>query len=334
MPFELTHQECLVVRLSALGDAILTTGVLKYWHEQAGLTFRVLTKPHFAPIFDNHPAVSGIISVEEKDLHGQGWVRFCRHLAHDHGHLRLVDLHANLRTMVLRLVWPGQARKYPKSSLIRRIFLTSGGRFFGARLRRANVPQRYSMALQDTPAPVDQVRPIVYLRPDETASARNLLHRLGLTRPIAIHPYATHPAKTPPPQVWQTAINLLRNAGHEVIVIGKSPASLVAGSSFDLTNSTDLRLTAALLSHCSGLLTGDSGPMHLGTAVSIPTIALFGPTTKEWGFYPSGPGDRVHQVACPQAPCSLHGQQACRLNNRCMTEIPPRLLVDLAGQLA
>ena len=47
----LNNQECLTVRLSALGDAILTTGVLTYWQDQFGLTFHVLTKPALAPVF-------------------------------------------------------------------------------------------------------------------------------------------------------------------------------------------------------------------------------------------------------------------------------------------
>ena len=53
MPFALTNRECLTARLNALGDAILTTGVLRYWHERAGLSFHVLTRSTLAPIFQN-----------------------------------------------------------------------------------------------------------------------------------------------------------------------------------------------------------------------------------------------------------------------------------------
>lgn len=329
MTFFLTDQECLTVRLSALGDAVLTTGVLKYWHDQAGLTFRVLTKPHCAPVFAHHPAVSAVIAVRDQDLHGQAWLRFCRSLARKHGRLPLIDLHGNLRTAILGLVWPGQVRRYPKFSLKRRIFLASGGRFFRTGLRRVNVPQRYSLALQDSPAPREQVRPHIVLHADEIAAARGLLRDRGLDKPIAVHPYATHPAKTPPAGIWRTVVAKLRSMGQDVIILGRHSAALEPESPHDLTNATDLRLTAAILAQCSALLTGDSGPMHLGTAVGTPTLAIFGPTTPEWGFYPSGPADRVHQIPCPNAPCSLHGQQACTLNNRCMTAIDPNTLADL-----
>ena len=36
--------------------------------------------------------------------------------------------------------------------------------------------------------------------------------------------------------------------------------------------------TAALLNRCRLLIANDSGPLHLGAAIGIPTIGLFGPT--------------------------------------------------------
>ncbi len=43
--------------------------------------------------------------------------------------------------------------------------------------------------------------------------------------------------------------------------------------------------TAALLRRCKLLIANDSGPLHLGAAIGIPTVGLFGPTTPEQ-FYP------------------------------------------------
>jgi len=327
LPF--SNQECLTVRLSALGDAILTTGVLAYWHEQAGLTFRVLTKPALTPVFDNHPAVTGIIGVREEDLHGASWIRFCRGLAKEFGRLPLIDLHSNLRTLLLRSLWPGPTRSYRKFSLSRRLFLATRHPLFAARLRRLNVPQRYCMALSPRVVAADALKPRIFLAGNEMTVARETLSRLGLTRPVAIHPYATHPAKTPRPEVWRNLIRNLEAQGEQVLILGRHDQPLLPQAPHDLTNATDLRATSALLSLCRVLVTGDSGPMHLATAVDTPVIALFGPTTKEWGFYPSGPHDVVHQSPCPKAPCSLHGQDACSLGNACMKDVSEKLILDL-----
>jgi len=328
-----TNRECLTVRLSALGDAILTTGVLEHWRRSRGLTFRVLTRPALAPVFENHPAVSAVITVDEDRLHGKRWLRFCRELARDCGQLPLVDLHVNLRTLLLRTVWPGPTRTYAKRSLTRRLFLLTRHPFFAAQLRRLNVPQRYSLALDTEAAQASELRPRIFLSPDEVARARETMEALGLSRPIAVHPFATHPAKTPGEEVWKTAISVLEGRGEQVLVLGRNPHPLFPGSARDLTNSTSLRATAALLSQCRCLVTGDSGPMHLATGVDTPVIALFGPTTREWGFYPSGPHDIVHQIDCAKAPCSLHGQDVCTLGNACMAGVSARLLLELLDSL-
>ena len=327
------NQECLTVRLSALGDAILTTGVLEHWRIQSGLTFQVLTRPALAPVFLNHPAVTGIITAEAEDLRPLAWLKFCRKLARQMGHLPLVDLHGSLRTLMLRLLWPAKTRAYPKFSLSRRLFLATRHPLPASRLQRFNVPQRYCMALNPSPASTDALRPRIFLDQREVAQAKAIIARLGLTRPVAIHPYATHPAKSPCPEVWQNLVRALEARGEETIILGRNDHPLFPGAPHDLTNATDLRTTSAILSMCRALVTGDSGPMHLATAVDTPVIALFGPTTQEWGFYPSGPRDIVYQSPCAQAPCSLHGQDACALGNACMRDVSAQKLLELLDRL-
>jgi ADP-heptose:LPS heptosyltransferase len=244
-----------------------------------------------------------------------------------------VDLHANLRTLILRALWPAQARAYAKRSLTRRLFLATRHPLFAARLARENVPQRYSLALESEAPDASVLRPRIFLDQEETSRARNLLTSLGLTRPIAVHPYATHPAKSPAPDVWRRAVIALEEKGEEILVLGRNPAPLLPDSPRDLTNATDLRTTAAIISQCRCLISGDSGPMHLATGVGTPAVALFGPTTAEWGFYPSGPHDIVHQIPCEKAPCSLHGQDACALDNACMKGVTASLLLELLDSL-
>jgi ADP-heptose:LPS heptosyltransferase len=218
-------------------------------------------------------------------------------------------------------------------SLSRRLFLATGHPLAAARLRRFNVPQRYSLALDPWPTDAAALRPRIFLDENEISQAKATLERLGLTRPVAIHPYATHPAKTPGPKVWQNLVQALEAKGEEVVILGRNDHPLFPGAPHDLTSATDLRATSAILSICRALVTGDSGPMHLATAVDTPVIALFGPTTQEWGFYPSGPRDIVYQSPCAQAPCSLHGQDACSLNNACMRDISAQKLIELLGSL-
>ncbi len=325
----ITDTDCLTVRLSALGDAILTTGVLEHWRRTRGLHFHILTRAALAPVFAEHPAVRGVIAVDTPDLRTRPWLRLCRELATRHGRLPLIDLHANLRTSILRAIWPGPKRTYAKLGLTRRLFLATRHPLFARRLRAMNVPQRYSLALDATAPDMAAVRPVIFLTADERAKAASILTERALNHPIAIHPFATHMAKTPPAEVWRALVRALRAEGRDVVILGRADTPLFPNQPFDLTNATDLRLTAAVLAASRCLISGDSGPMHLATAVGAPCIALFGPTTREWGFYPSGPHDIAHQSPCPDAPCSLHGQDTCTRDQACMNAISSDLIRDL-----
>ena len=68
----------------------------------------------------------------------------------------------------------------------------------------------------------------------------------------------------------------------------------------------------ALMPHFKLFITNDSGPMHIATAFNVPTLAIFGPTTRELGFFPYGRGHRVLEVkGLPCRPCALHGGRKC-----------------------
>ncbi|NHZ46602.1 glycosyltransferase family 9 protein [Nitratidesulfovibrio liaohensis] len=357
----------LVVRLSALGDVVLTTGVLLWLHRTRGWRFVVLTRPQWAPVFRNHPAVDRVATADPRDLRPAALPGFVRGLAASLPDAGLLDLHGTLRSRLLGLLWPGPVRRYPKFSLERRLFLRSGGRLFRERLRASNVTQRYSLAVQDAPPPRSALLPRILLDDAERGRGVALLREAGLlpaetpigrqdgvtdgtpvpARPlVALHPYSTHPDKAWLPGAWRELAGRLSAAGYAWFVVGRSggkgnavaeagggdatplsglveQARLAGGLAADFTDRTDLRETCALLAAADVLVTGDSGPMHLAAGVDTPVVALFGPTTREWGFYPEGPRDVVLETGDACRPCSLHGSRRCAHSGRCMTGIAP-----------
>nr|WP_245168190.1 glycosyltransferase family 9 protein [Desulfobaculum xiamenense] len=311
----------------------MTTGVLAHLHETRGWRFHVLTRKAFAPALTGHPAVDKIIMPDEESLHGPGWIRATRTLASQYSGWGLLDLHGTLRSMMLAARWNGPVRRYPKFSLSRRLFGRTRLAMFGDRLAALNVPQRYALAVDDTaPARMD-VRPRIHLSHDERTFADDIFIRHGLNAPVAaLHPYATHAGKQWPKAHWLRLTQLLREAGWRCIVLGRDPQPLFGDDApegvIDFTGKTTIRQTCALLARADVLVTGDSGPMHLGTAVDTRTVALFGPTTEHWGFFPSGEHDIVLQTDLPCRPCSLHGGKGCRLDTRCMRDISPETVAQ------
>jgi heptosyltransferase-2 len=108
-----------------------------------------------------------------------------------------------------------------------------------------------------------------------------------------------------------------------------------APSAIDATGRLSLLASAELLGRCGVLVTNDSAPMHLASAMGTPTVAIFGPTVPEFGFGPLAP--RVSVVghdALPCRPCDRHGPQRCPLgHHRCMRELSPSMVAERARTL-
>src|SRR5262249_20810847 len=73
-----------------------------------------------------------------------------------------------------------------------------------------------------------------------------------------------------------------------------------------LAGKTSLAETAALLERCRLLLTNDTGPMHMASALAVPVVAIWGPPSAE-KFAPAGTHSTVvrRTEPCPKCdrPC-------------------------------
>lgn len=333
---ELPNTYWLVWRLSALGDVLLTTGPLAWWARNRGWRFVVVTREIHAPIFEANPYVEDIIHPAPEDLQMPRLAGWLKQLAKRYEGWGFIDLHGTGRSRLASWIWRGPVLRYPKESFARRVFLRSGGRFYGRRLREFPVIRRYAMAVDLLPPPVSELLPRLWLRPTETAWAEERLTTMFPESfpsefPVALHPYAAHSMKAWPKQYWRRLVELLDAAGISWLAVGRGKP-LFPNRPEDLTNQTDLRQSAALFSRCRVLVSGDSGPMHLAGAVGVPVVALFGPTTREWGFFPQGARDIVLQADLACRPCSLHGKKDCPRSGECMALIrPEQVITALAG---
>lgn len=322
--------DLLVFRLSALGDVTLTTGVLEYLAKERGGGFHFLTRQAYAPVLMNNPHIEKIVVPDESGLKGAAWLKTASNLARHYDGWELLDLHGSLRSMILRRFWKGPVHIYPKMRLARRIFDKTKLAAARERLNRYNVPQRYALALMNEAPDALDLKPRIYLTEDEINAASSKLSDIGIDRPaVALHPYATHEAKAWPREHWLKLIELLDAKGLDWFVVGRTKAeALLDDNPRDLTFETDIRQTCALLQASSALVTNDSGPMHLATAVNTRVIALFGPTHRAWGFFPSGENDVVLERDMKCRPCHLHGGRGCRKGEECLRAISPQEVLE------
>jgi len=343
MPTQTVPAHMVVIRLGALGDAALVTGVLERWHTELGTRFSVITRSGFAPLFEGLESVETVIPLTPEQLRGTGQIRLFGELARRFQGQPLADLHGNLRTRLLSLLWRGPVWRYPKMGLTRRIFLLSGGKVGGSALLTCNVPQRYAAALAPLcPACLDwtaeELVPVLRVDEESDRWAAHILQSFcsavrasSPERPvIALHPFATHAAKAWPVGYWQELARQLSQNGVPHMWIGQGGDFVPPQNplSLNLVNSTSLRQLMALLARVGLLISGDSGPVHLATGVKTSVLALFGPTGREWGFFPSGVKDTVLQIPLDCRPCSLHGKRRKDCERTCMKALTPEKVLE------
>lgn len=131
-----------------------------------------------------------------------------------------------------------------------------------------------------------------------------------------IHPGAASAARRWPAERWAEVAREETAAGRTAIVTGSAKEvglarsiAAVAGlhPRQQLAGKTDLLSLAALVAHAGTVICGDTGVAHLATALSTPSLLLFGPTSPaHWG---PPPERGIHRVLWEGRSGDPHGAE-------------------------
>jgi ADP-heptose:LPS heptosyltransferase len=184
---------------------------------------------------------------------------------------------------------------------------------------------------------------------EEVTRAKEILASVGISEsPIIVHPGAGLPRKRKGrekqwfPERFAELIteiqanNLspiaLEGAGFERS-LAEEIQSLLPTPVVSIVGLTNLRELAAVLSLSRMLITNDTGTMHIGGAVRVPVVAIFGPTGAD-KFLPLGGPFVGIQSRVPCSPCNYGSFQGCLYQQfECMKEISVERVRDAALQL-
>ena len=194
------------------------------------------------------------------------------------------------------------------------------------------------------------------LGPDVTYAAETSLQLQAVSQDLPVPPGSDYVVINPgfsgvqrpgyrshrgwPEAHWQKLIGLLNgSAGLSVLINGTSDEQpyfetlLQLPGVHSLFGSSIPGLAAALL-NAKGLITVDTGTMHLAMALGAPVLALFGPTNPGLtGPYSKNVPHRVLVSGVDCQPCvKTPAQKQCSLN-RCMFEIEPQRVFETCRQL-
>jgi lipopolysaccharide heptosyltransferase II len=193
-----------------------------------------------------------------------------------------------------------------------------------------------------TLTPADRI-PRLYVDEKTREEVEQLLIRAGLQphKPLIIcHINSNNgQSKRWPIPYWATLIDrLIRQEGAQVVLTGApgdmpqidQVTSRMHERAINLAGKTSLTQLAALLQRADLLISGDSGPLHMGVACGTPIIGIYGPTNPSLGG-PVSPDATVLRSGIWCSPCyNARDTADCPFyTTQCMKNILPSQVFEI-----
>ena len=221
-----------------------------------------------------------------------------------------------------------------------------GGRgmnHFLTHLRRTKAVHMGDAMLDTMPLPPGTPRRrrlIIVVDPASDKAAAALLAEHGIepgSPLIAVNVGATRPQKRWFAESFAQTLDGLEDIRVVLVGAGAEDTQTAAdilrrtqASPVNLVGKTQVNTLAAVLKRCDLLISGDSGPMHLATAVGTPCVALFGSTDPNV----TGPFDDASEAIYKDLSCSPCGNHpTCNGRYDCLREITPEEVVIATRRL-
>lgn len=325
----------LVVQTSFLGDVVLTTPLISHLARSGPVD--VVTTPASAPLLAGNPAVRRVVPYDKRGDDGgaTGLMRIAARVRAEDQHAVAYLAQGSVRSAALAIMAVHR----------RRIgFDTSAGRWLYTRQVTYRPEQHHAERLlrlalgQDARIPPERLTPSLFPAEEDRAAVDLLLdsHAASEERLIALAPGSVWATKRWPG--FPALAKSLASRGRIVIVGGEGDRELAAAispaapGSVDATGQLGLLASAELIRRCALLVTNDSLPQHLASAMGTPTVTVYGPTIQGFGFGPLAPRSvAVGHEFLTCRPCHPHGPPECPLGHHlCMRDLAESQVRDRA----
>jgi len=263
----------LVITLSNVGDIILTSPVVEaLLSEFPGAKLDVMVGPRGKEIFENHEKISDIIIYDKKTSPIQKFSLFLKLRS------KKYSLVADLRNTVLPLVL---GAKYNTS-----IFRHAKGEI--THKKHVHLSRLEDMGIDTSGGEFN-----IPIKDKDREYARAFLNPLKERPFVVVSPGAkSHVKRWPLKHFARLADLIKKNLAHEIVLIGDETDRIVIGrilfymksAPLNLIEKTNVAQLAYIIKKSKLLITNDSAPLHIASAVGARILAFFGPTDfREYG---------------------------------------------------
>lgn len=303
----------LVIRLSSIGDIILTTPVLKAFKEKyKDATIDFLVLKNFKDAISYCPYVDNIITFDKNKNDGIFNIFSFAKILSKNNYDYVFDLHSKFRSKLILTVFKFKLVKtytYKKRAFFKSLLVN----FKLIKYKVDNsIIKNYFGAFSKFG--------IKYEGEKLNFSFEKNLEKkfLNFTDSIVFAPGASKETKKWTEENFAGLANLLyKRFNKKILLIGGSEDvekcdrinKLSFNSCENLAGKLTLKESGALLSLAKFLVTNDSGPFHIARGVDCKTFVIFGPTSPE--MFEFDDNSFLIYKNSPCSPCSLHGDKKC-----------------------
>lgn len=313
----------LVIRLSSIGDIVLTTPVLRALKEQIpDVELHYLTKKANEAVVSPNPRLEKV-HVYDGKTHKE-LVDELRAEQFD----AVIDLQKNHRShkVVRKLGLPHFT--FPKVNFLKWLCVRLKLNF----LPDVHIVERYFEAVHDLSVHKDRKGLEFYIPETEEFDEDDLpmVFEDGFVAVVLAGQHATK--RIPASKIVEIGSILhkpiMLMGGKDVAAIGEEVASELGERAYNGCGKFSLYQSCSLIKQADCVITGDTGLMHIAAAFQKPIAVLWGNTIPEFGMYPYMPGQRElyrNFEVCPLTcrPCSKLGYKKCPHKHfKCMNNIP------------
>jgi lipopolysaccharide heptosyltransferase II len=326
----------LVIKLGAVGDVVLSSAAFKALRERfPHAKISCLTGRVAAPLLHGCPYLDDVIIYDHKgkDKGLKGFWQVLQELR-KYRFDKIVDLQNNTRTHLLTaLCMPRASYGYCNSKL--GLLLTDGIKDDKDSLcRLPPVAHQFRILEKLGIEYKDSIRLQMWLRREDHAYAKELLNGRWIDEKnhtiVGINIAASErwPSKNWPLGSIAELCDRLAADGVRVVITGmekdrefvRAVMTQAKSKPAMLVGKTNVLQLAAVIGHCKAFVTPDSAPLHMASAMGVPVVALFGPTSPE-RHVPPGKGVKVMTKEMECRPCYLPNCRSGVQGHACLKDI-------------
>jgi heptosyltransferase-2 len=303
-------KKLLIIRLSSIGDIVLTTPVIRCLKEQLpGTEIHFLVKQQFYPVIQANPYVDKVHVL----THGIGEILPA---LKQENFDRIIDLHKNIRSLLIRIRLGVPVYSFPKLNLRKWLLV----RFQINQLPDVHIVDRYFKAVEKAGVTNDQ-KGLDYFIPDEDHISMDVLpenHQKGFIAWVIGGNYETKMFPS------EKIIRISQKLNFPVVLIGgpedaekgERIVKAVGNRMYNACGKFGINQSASLIKMAALVLTNDTGMMHIAAAFRKKILSFWGNTDPRFGmtpYLPTNPEQSIlfeaEGLSC--RPCSKLGFDSC-----------------------